>query len=290
MMRMSIDLEMTMTRTDIHRPSAIIPTDYRFVAMRYVGPSPNEHISLGSAGRERITADMNRTGGKYSSHDHGGICHICGASCLYQAIFHHAASNTYIVTGETCADKMGLSDANYSLFKKQIGAERKNLAGKVKAQATLADMGLTALWDIYLSDSQQDRSEEGILREMVGKLVRYGSLSEKQVAFARTLLERIEGRAALAAQRAAENAASAFVGAVGDRLDLTLTCQWVRSFDTQFGTMTVHGFKDAAGNIVIYKGQSIADKGETLTLKATVKAHEEREGIKQTIINRPKAA
>jgi hypothetical protein len=281
-----------MTRTDIHRPSVINPADYRFVDMKYVGPAASMYLSLGSAGRERISADMDRTGGKYSSHDHGGCCHICGASCMYQAIFHHAVSNTYIVTGETCADKMGLSDANYSLFKKQIGAERKNLAGKAKAQATLADKGLTALWDIYAANVNVYTAprEESIICEMVQKLVKYGSISDKQISFAQSLLERISGRAALAAQRAAENASSAFIGAVGDRLTLTLTLQWSKSFETQYGMLTVHGFKDASGNIVIYKGQRIAESGETLTLKATVKAHEDREGTLQTIINRPKVA
>jgi len=282
-----------MTRTDIHRPSVINPADYRFVDMKYVGPAASMYLSLGSAGRERISADMDRTGGKYSSHDHGGCCHICGASCMYQAIFHHAVSNTYIVTGETCADKMGLSDANYSLFKKQIGAERKNRAGKAKAQATLADKGLTALWDIFVATENcydMMGREEDTIHNIVQKLVKYGSISEKQISFAQSLLERISGRAALAAQRAAENAASAFLGAVGDRLTLTLTLQWSKSFETQYGMLTVHGFKDASGNIVIYKGNRIADNGETLTLKATVKAHEDREGTLQTIINRPKVA
>lgn len=283
-----------MTRTDIHRPSVINPADYRFVAMKYVGPSPVEHMSLGSHGRTVIENDMERTGGKYSSHDHGGCCHVCGASCLYQAIFHHAPSNAYIITGETCADKMGLSDANYSLFKKQIGAERKSVKDRAKAQATLADMGLTAMWDLYvaypnLNEAEMPR-EESIICEMVQKLVKYGSISEKQISFAQSLLERISGRAALSAKRAVENAASAFIGAVGDRLTLSLTLQWSKTFETQYGMLTVHGFKDASGNIVIYKGNRIADNGETLTLKATVKAHEDREGTLQTIINRPKVA
>ena len=97
-------------------------------------------------------------------------------------------------------------------------------------------------------------------------------------------------RAAVAAQRAAENASSNYVGTVGERLTLALTCRWVRTFETQFGDMTVHGLADQAGNIVIYKGRCIASKGDALTLTATVKAHEERDGAKQTIINRPKVA
>jgi len=274
-----------MARIDTHRPSAIVPADYAFVGFKYIGPYAG---FINANQMEFIEAHRARTGGRYSSHDHGGTCGICGASAMYLAVFHHPVSNTYINVGETCADKMDLSDEGFNLFRKTVKGEKGRIAGKAKAQATLADMGLSAAWDIYLTDSQTDRYEESILREMVSKLVRYGSISEKQAAFAQSLLERISGRAALAAQRAAENASSAFLGAVGDRLDLTLTCQWSKSFDTQFGTLTVHGFKDASGNIVIYKGQRIADKGETLTLKATIKTHEDREGVKQTVINRPK--
>ena len=277
-----------MTRTDIHRPSVINPADYRFVAMRYTG----EHYEAVMNNRAILNADMARTGGKYSDHDHGGECYICGANCLYQAIFHHAISNTYIVTGETCADKMELSGANYSVFKKQIGAERKSVKDRAKAQITLTEKGLTALWDIYAANVNVHTAprEESIICEVIQKMIKYGSISEAQVSFAQILLGRISGRAALMAQRAAENAASAFIGAVGDRLTLTLTLQWSKTFETQYGMLTVHGFKDPAGNIVIYKGNRIAEKGETLTLKATVKAHEDREGTLQTIINRPKVA
>ena len=289
MMRKSIDLEITMTRTDTHRPSAIVPTDYVFIGFKYIGPAAD--LVMQTVGQhEAIEAHRAKTGGRYSGHDHGGTCGICGASAMYLAVFHHPITNTYINVGETCADKMDLSDEGFNLFRKAVKGEKGRIAGKVKAQATLADMGMSAAWDIYLTDWQNDQREEAILREMVSKLVKYGTLSEKQVAFAQSLLERISGRAALAAQRAAENAASAFLGAVGDRLTLTLTLQWSKSFETQYGMLTVHGFKDASGNIVIYKGQRIADKGETLTLKATVKAHEDREGTRQTIINRPKVA
>ena len=280
-----------MTRTDIHRPNAIVPADYMFVGFKYIGPYAG---FINANQMALIEAHRAKTGGRYSAHDHGGTCGICGASAMYLAVFHHPISNTYINVGETCADKMDFSDEGFNLFRKTVKGEKGRIAAKVKAQATLADMGLTAMWDLYLAYPNLNEAEmpreESIICEMVQKLVKYGSISEKQISFAQSLLERISGRAALSAKRAAENAASAFLGAVGDRLTLTLTLQWSKSFETQYGMLTVHGFKDASGNIVIYKGNRIADNGETLTLKATVKAHEDREGTLQTIINRPKVA
>ena len=51
--------------------------------------------------------------------------------------------------------------------------------------------------------------------------------------------------------------------------------------------MYVHICRDQDGNTVIYKGKEIAKKGQTVTLKATVKDHGERDGEKQTVIARP---
>ena len=52
-----------------------------------------------------------------------------------------------------------------------------------------------------------------------------------------------------------------------------------------------HTTVDADGNVVVYKGSTtVGEKGETVTLKATIKDHGEREGVNQTIIARPKVA
>lgn len=51
--------------------------------------------------------------------------------------------------------------------------------------------------------------------------------------------------------------------------------------------MYVHICRDEAGNTVVYKGKSIAAKGDTIVVKATIKAHGERDGEKQTVIARP---
>ena len=159
---------------------------------------------------------------------------------------------------------------------------------KRKAQATLADVGLSQAWEIYTAtNADGHRWEENTISDIVGKLVKYGSISEKQQAFIGTLLAKIAARPVIDAARAAERGNSQHVGAVGERRDFTLTVKAVPSFDTAYGTMYVHICRDDAGNVVIYKGKEIAEKGQTITLKATIKAHGERGGEKQTIIARP---
>jgi hypothetical protein len=51
----------------------------------------------------------------------------------------------------------------------------------------------------------------------------------------------------------------------------------------------VTGIRDTNGNIIIHKGSKPNwEKGEVVIVKATVKAHNDRNGVKQTIITRPK--
>jgi len=284
-----------MTRTDLHRPSAIIPADYRLVALDYYGGGI-EAISF-QYDRAAFRADMERTGGKFSQHEHGGTCHVCGAHAMYVAKYHHAPTNSYIVTGMDCAEKMDIADeVAFRSFKKRVAAGRKAFRGKAKAQEVLAASGLQAAWAIYTStDTVGFQKAEMIVVDIVGKLVQYGSLSEKRLGLVSRLLSDIAARPARLAARQAELAVTAansrHVGTVGERRDFTLTAKFRTSFDTQYGVLFIHVFEDADRNVLVYKGgKAIAERGETISLKATIKAHGEREGVQQTILSRPVVA
>lgn len=67
-------------------------------------------------------------------------------------------------------------------------------AGARKAEAVLEEAGLGAAWAIY-TGAASDRREEQIIKDIVQRLVQYGSLSEKQVRFVGKLLRDIESRA-----------------------------------------------------------------------------------------------
>ena len=190
--------------------------------------------------RELIREHMSRTGGKYSSHEHGGNCMVCGnANAIYTALFYHPETNVYVRVGQDCAEKMEFSSGDWNAFRTAIKDARELHAGKRKAEAILKDEGLTAAWDLYNATeprchcdwSKPDANgtqpwntgfiypnhpctcerwggEELTIRDIVGKLVRYGSISDAQIGLIRIKLKWIENRAAIAAQRAAEKAAA----------------------------------------------------------------------------------
>ena len=73
---------------------------------------------------------------------------------------------------------------------------------------------------------------------------------------------------------------------------MTLTVMHIIVLDGIYGSNYIHICEDDQQNVVIYKGKA-ADfplKGETATIVATVKDHGVRDGVKQTIIQRPKLA
>jgi hypothetical protein len=121
----------------------------------------------------------------------------------------------------------------------------------------------------------------------------FGGLTEKQGLAVRNILAKNAERKA---QYRAEALTKIHVGTVGERRDFDLTVRFVTYFETQWGTTWVFVMEDVEGNVVVYKGSSWlyneqknkADKGDKITLKATVKEHGERDGVKQTIIARPK--
>jgi hypothetical protein len=117
----------------------------------------------------------------------------------------------------------------------------------------------------------------------------YGALTEKQHAAALAMIERAEKRVAeRAEQRAAEAAKSQWIGTIGERREFEVRVVHVHEFYGQFGTTYITVMKDAYDNTIVQKGAHVSGKGNIVKLKATIKEHGEREGVKQTIISRPK--
>lgn len=132
---------------------------------------------------------------------------------------------------------------------------------------------------------------EGFMGSMARAMDTFGKLTQKQ---SDAILKGIDARAAKKAEWASEKAAldakRAFVGAIGNKVTLTLTTVHMIILDGMYGTNYIFIMEDADRNIVVYKGKSdcIPNKGETATVIATVKEHGVRDGVKQTIIQRPK--
>jgi hypothetical protein len=130
-----------------------------------------------------------------------------------------------------------------------------------------------------------------------------GSLSPNMEAAVRKTFADADARKAKAL---AEDAGSQHVGVLKKRMELTLTVKAILTFavtdedgDTAYEIyLTIT--KDEVGNVVILKGQRVrmminkekgdwqwVEKGDVLTLKATPVVHGVRDGIKQTVVNRP---
>lgn len=273
-----------MPRTDVHRPSAINPDDYQFVSCDYFGGGFDALAFVEE--RKRFRLHMEKTGGLFASKHNSGSCHICGANALYVVRYYHTPSNSYITTGMDCADKMDIGEPEaFRKFRAEVHNYRKTKKGRKLAKETLALLGLSDAWKYYeYGFDDYWRKEEPIIQSIVSKLVKYGTMSEAQATLIQKLLGQIANRAAADAERAAriaqEKETSKHVGEVGARMDFELTISFCTSFDTQYGTMHVHSMKDAAGNVVVYKGAKIGERGQSLLLKATVKSHSEYKGVR----------
>ena len=87
--------------------------------------------------------------------------------------------------------------------------------------------------------------------------------------------------------RDAAAAPSAHVGEIGKRAALELTCERVVDCDTDYGILHIHTFRDAAGNALVWRTTSRRiESGTRVAGKATVKAHGEYRGERQTELTR----
>jgi hypothetical protein len=136
--------------------------------------------------------------------------------------------------------------------------------------------------------------KEGFVGSLANGFDTYGKLSEKQVLAIRKCIEANNARKAeWASKQALVDAKRQHIGVVGEKITLTLTLKKVINLDSAFGTIGLFIFEDAEQNVVIYKGNASSvwelAEGETATLKTSIKEHGVRNGVKQTLIQRPKA-
>ena len=128
----------------------------------------------------------------------------------------------------------------------------------------------------------------GFLSDLHNSVNKYGSLTENQTNAVRKIIAKdVERAEALEIKKAAEAEASDWVGVVGDRIEFDLTVQHVATFDGHYGTVYFNICKDADDNVVVYKGSNGWEKSTNVKCVAKIKEHSEREGVKQTIIQRP---
>jgi hypothetical protein len=88
-----------------------------------------------------------------------------------------------------------------------------------------------------------------------------------------------------------QNPTSNWLGEPGQRLVITATISSIQFLDKEFGTVVLYSLRDEAGNVIKWfaSREALGDKvGETVTIKATIKALETFRDVKQTVITRAK--
>lgn len=82
---------------------------------------------------------------------------------------------------------------------------------------------------------------------------------------------------------------SEFLGAVGEKISLKVTCTKVVTWEGQFGVTLLHIFVDENGNRLEWKtGTRKLEEGKSFEITAAVKNHKEYKGQKITEVTRPK--
>jgi hypothetical protein len=128
--------------------------------------------------------------------------------------------------------------------------------------------------------------EFGFVKDVMTRGLAGGFMSDRALAAVIKVVEDQE-------QRAVRRANSKHTGTVGKRQKFTATVVRVSSYERQrFGgysneVVWIISMSDEEGNTLVSKSPAFhAEKGEKLTFKATVKAHDEYQGERQTVIQR----
>jgi hypothetical protein len=217
-------------RTDAHRPAVLVTEDYDFVGTYDrdirppMPPCSAQALRAFQEAAARL-AQLARMVSNSAVAERGlSQCHHCGARIRYGAVLFHRPSGSYIAVGETCLEnRFELASVEFHRLRKAAELDRaerrikKAVAEFVEAHEDLAFLAV--------AEEVTARTTNDYVRDVASKLRRYGSLSERQVAAVRRVLER-------EAERAAQVATEVKVDAPTGRHEVTgrvLTTRWQAS-------------------------------------------------------------
>ena len=234
----------------------------------------------------------------------GGTCDVCGTCIMYVYTFRCSTGETF-VTGCDCAQKAGAEYGKQcrTAMREWRSAVRGSITAaaraKVRAEreeamrATVAKLREDhADWFEWCSvlEAEGDAFGRSIARDFVDVLGKGISLTEKQAE----LLAQI--------YRAHLRRNAGHFGEVGQRLKaMAVTYEGFAAYETSFGITRVYRFATLDGCTLVWKTSSgaitaTADGyerpkiGAQVVITATIKAHGEYQGCKQTELSRVKQA
>lgn len=221
-----------------------------------------------------------------------GTCDHCGAWFKFGFVFTHTTGAVCVV-GHTCAYKSFAVPDRMTLELNRAREAAAAIAKAAKMKAAALAQAVAGGFEWLYTETHADR----ILTDIAAKGRQYGELTPRQV----DLVKRIHSgapseyqiaRDAKIAQREAERAASNYQGEIGKPLVVALEILAVRerTFDGYPPrTSYWHLMRTVDGHVMTYRGSvQLGDRGDRVQAKFTVKAHEEYNGTKQTVLQRPR--
>lgn len=295
-------------RTDVHSLAKLDPADYDYIGSFDNWPEVGAFVSQTTDDYDTDFGPVNalnwqhaeykaarqlyeREGVKIHFGEGRSQCDHCGALARYISLFRHKPTGEVVAVGGTCASERFSCDSRYTLDIKRLkkraadAAERARAFGKandfIQAQAPeLADWLL----------SPEAEKVHPIFADLARKLIRFGSLSEKQVAFARRLLQEHFERLRNGGKSDRELAFEAEKAKAEDcprgRVVVTGVVLKTEVRDTQFGVQLKFAVKDDRGFVVWSSIPSALqliqcegfqrglEKGERVTFTATLEPSE----------------
>ena len=104
-------------------------------------------------------------------------------------------------------------------------------------------------------------------------------------------LKKMEAKRQREAKAETERKSSEYVGEIGKRIEFGVTeARLLSSWETDWGMTHLYKFTDLDGNVFVWFASSIIDEEDVHKVRGTVKDHNERDGIKQTVLTRCKVA
>lgn len=226
-----------------------------------------------------------------------GSCGYCGTALMHNFIIESADDRRFVV-GCDCVSRTG--DAG---LVKQVKRARVEVAlAKRTAARSLAKAERDALRAAERVERAKTFATEhaalieragaffeiGFIKDVTERGLAGGFISDRALAALTKAVTELE-------ENARRRAASRHVGTVGKRQTFEVTVERVASFERDsfsgYGKETVWivTMRDANDAAIVSKTPSFsAQKGERLVIKATVKAHDEYRGERQTIVQRVK--
>lgn len=193
--------------------------------------------------------------------------------------------------------KSGEPNANKDKLAAEIKGYRPTEAEQREAEEMANAIAAINEDDAFASNLNNVQS---IIRSGYCKDNHFGYIAYAPVAYERYIVV-LKRRAERDAEKDMEKQSSAYVGEVGKRIDIDVAdMKLVTSWESQWGMTFLYKFTDTNGNVFVWFASKpfervnadgiIEDVTNVSRIKATVKDHTEREGVKQTIITRCKAA